>query len=119
MRSSATEPQCKLDASDATVKFVVLELRCNVSYSGDWRPLFNCLPRYRRLLDENEVIVSANDQRLLTTIFYRRVNLTRQFDNASFNCSLDLLRADGSIIVRKQSIFPFYWKSDTINITCK
>ena len=112
---SAATPVCS-DNISAVVQhieeFSRVDIRCNVTYSGNWKPFYQCQPE-PELMDVRE----TSD-----TIEYRyTVNITRNLHRISLSCHLNFTYGStfGRSAVAVVDGYRYQWRSPPINVTCK
>jgi hypothetical protein len=99
------------DDSREVEEFDRAEVNCNVTYRGNWKPVFACLPQTETL----EV-----NQTTSNTVTYRdTIILTRDIHNKSLFCELKYTKGSQSLPVAATDGYLFHWSSPALNVSCK
>ena len=112
---SAATPVCSVNIGAAVQhieEFSRVDIRCNVTYSGNWKPFYQCQPE-PELTDVRE----TSD-----TIEYRyTMKITRNLHQTSLSCHLNFTNgssSDNSTVAVVEE-YRYQWRSQPISVKCK
>jgi hypothetical protein len=95
-----------------------VEVKCNVTYRGNWRPQFECLPAAKE--------TNNNTWTVSDTVYYSHtVNVTRSLHDTFISCRISSYTQQSNsgtnvtISNATADNYHFQWKSKPINVTCK
>jgi hypothetical protein len=99
------------DDSRQVEEFDLAEVNCNVTYRGNWKPVFSCQPQ----AEMTEVGLKTSH----TATYRNTINMTRDFHKKSFLCGLNYTDGSKSAPVAVADGYRFQWRSHPFNVTCR
>jgi hypothetical protein len=106
---TAGEPECSANVLE-TQKFAVVQIYCDITYVGYWRPEFSCLPEAQH--QRQQVFELGANAYTITYVYNAKI--THNFQNNSLRCDLKFTQTNNALHNFTPPVYNYEWKSPPV-----